>query len=390
MTPDARKKNDFGYSRLETYASETNIDGTLTRNLSGRKTDKNSVQSRDDLYESTVTVTSNIDSVDNSLFSLTEESSRGAGTQVALSASNDSLGLFNVSSGTPEAHIYLEFQNEQPTPAPDAVYAKVNKSQKQKQKGFQTRTDDIIVGGTEEGFEMVENKYTVTCTAELKPNNNEDETIVDETSLDMVSAMSFDDTIKAFENFKELEFGPETKAAEFSESQTERAENVITYQAPQITRKKTESVTTDNSQASSADSWFTVTGSGGNNVSTWSTSQTNTMVTTERQKNQQTNFTNVTVTTTTNTAEPSGFTLLNKGQHDDLEDELDKSVNALLFGIDVDTSEWAAIKDKGVNSDSDNDTFEVYTLQHGDSSELLRNMHFLSTLCSIIIIYTCT
>lgn len=358
MTPDSRKKNDFGYSRLETYASETNIDGTLTRNLSARKTDKNSskfVQSRDDLYESTVTVTSNIDSVDNSLFSLTEEAARGVSTQGALSASNDSLGLFNVSSGTPEAHIYLEFQNEQPTSTQDAVYAKVNKSQKEKQKSFQTSTDEVNIGETGEGFELKENKYTVTCTAELK--HNENGTKLTETCLDMEeSAMSFDDTIKAFENFKDLDFGSEEKSAEFSESQTERAENVIEYEPPKVTRRKTDDVTsTDNTQVTGTDTWFTVSGSGESSVSTCSTSQTKAVITTEQQKKQQAEVTHMTVTTTTNIANASNGAVFNV---DMLEDELDRSVNALLIGMDVDTAQWAAIKDK--SSDSDNDTFEVY------------------------------
>ncbi|XP_053386148.1 uncharacterized protein LOC123539409 isoform X3 [Mercenaria mercenaria] len=353
-------KNDFGYNRLESYSSETNIDGTLTRNLGGRKTGKNgskSAHSRDDLYESTITVTSTLDSVDNSLFSLTEESTQGACAQEALSASNDSLGLFNVSSGTPEGHIYLEFQNEQPAPSSDVVYAKVNKTQKQKQKKITSKSVDINVRESEDGFEMVDAKYTVTCTAELKDGNHSDDTMK-ETILDMSeSAMSFDDTIKAFENLADVDIEPEPKSAEFTESQTERAENVIEYQPAQLTRKKKDSKT-DRSETSVdiSNNLFTGTGSSGQKVNTWTSSVTNTQVT------QSTSVTNMTFTTSSSVSNDSTTvgTMLNKGL---LEDELDRSVNALLVGIDVDTAEWTAIKDKTVSSDSDNDTYEVQNLK---------------------------
>lgn len=359
ITPGS-KKNDFEYERLESYASETNIDGTLTRNLSGRKSGKSDeTQSHDNLYESSVTVTSSLvpDSVDNSLFSLTGEASQTACSQEVLSASNDSFSLFNISSGTPEGAIYLEFQNEQPESSPDVLYAKVNKSQKQKQKTFQDKAVDINVTQSEDGFEMVDTKYTVTCTAQLKDRVDSDDA-VEETILDMgESAMSLEDTIKAFENFADVRLESEPKSVDFTESQTERSENVIEYQPVQLTKRKagtrgdkSEPVTdvhvTDETQTLI-----------GETQNTLKSSQTRTVVTSsERQTSNQANVSSFTLTTIGTTSETNG-NVLDKNL---LEEELDKSVNALLVGIDVDTARWTAVKDKSVSSDSDSDVWEVY------------------------------
>lgn len=365
VTPGSRK-NDFAYERLESYSSESNIDKTLQHKLSGKKI-KTADYSCDDLYESTATVTSTLrsESVDNSLFSLTEESIRDTGTQKAQSVGNNSFSLFNISSSTTDGQIYVDSQNEQ-TPQPSAIYAKVNKSQKQKQDFFQNESQIAKFDNADAGFEMIENtEYTVTCTAQIKDGNQSveqgNETLVNI----METSMSFDDTIKAFEDFVDVSLDSESKSNDYNESQTERAENVIEYKPAQLTKNRKGGIATREGIATTReiDNIYTGTASDGQeiNVSTNSETKFNTAITQsiEDQFSERRNVTNIIIgsTSTSSNVDPTNGTMINRHT---LDDELDRSVNELLIGIDVDTAEWTTVKDRGhVFDEADNDIWEV-------------------------------
>lgn len=329
-------KGGFGYERLGSYSSETNIDSTISSGLVSKKNKKQTgkhEESRDDLYESTMTVTSELrsDSVDNSLFSLTEE-----GSSTGFGNSGDNFSLFNISNGTPDSRTYSDTHQS----TSDPTYAKVNKQQKSSTQTSSTHTTNVNDKNT---FEMVQTNYNVTCSAQLKEDSNATTTINVDIDPDITeSSMSLDDTLKAFESFGDSNF--------LDGTQIDRGEIVIEMQPDVITKRSA----SNTNAANGVSVEFATTG---NKSTTEQASTSSTSVTSwkmEQQMSQSNTVSDVQFTTTSNIVVD-----VTDGSSSLLDDELDRSVNALLTGMNVDTAEWAVIKDRRPSSDCDNDTWEV-------------------------------
>lgn len=400
VTPNFQQ-NKSGYQRLENSSSETNINTASTNRLIANTNHLN--ESSDNMYQSTTTVLSDVQSfsVDNSLYSLNEEAQSAESNYLDFNLYNQSETLpssipSNQSVSINSSALTLDSGfNGTETVHGDYVYAKVQKGQKntldkesaQRQNGKLTvNTEDWSNQrsgfiGTVQDFSPP-TVYTVTCTAELKDDCKAKEPAGKD-------AMSFDDTIKVFENFAmdtlehSDDFKDQTVAAPATNEngqQTDRSENVIEYSKHVITktaRKKpetgagnnyTSTVVTDSNTGTFCETSFTVLAE---------TPESGQLGTTGLQKDSFVNNSASTNTTGHWTVKSQSgandlgryeidLTLkatetLQKGSGNDaaseketavdLESELNDSMKQLLMGINIDTNRWTELnKSAGENN----------------------------------------
>ena len=357
-----------GYERMNMYSSENGIAessfSTLpssTRHTSRTTNHQTMDLSHDNLYESTVTITSSVrsESMETNLETVEDEANRIGDSAKNLDLLMASLEDFNKTMSLQQR------SDDEVITSPQAgndVYAKVIK--------VRSSTDDEMKRKEERALES--QSYTVTCTAELKDKTRNSLSASPKSSssssssssqsssrssrspspVNMETTLSFDDTLKHFENFvvKIDDVTEPERGLDFDDRQTDRGEQVIKEDKPSFTRKQTGNVQQ------------------GTNVTSRAVKTTTAHKLTINVSNGNSGAT----TTTGFTDDPESSikeTKLSRESFNgrNLDAELNQSIHALLSGINVETSEWSAIKDATrihatATTSTDDTIYEVFSM----------------------------
>ncbi|XP_052814372.1 uncharacterized protein LOC128241470 isoform X5 [Mya arenaria] len=327
-----------GYQRLENSSSETNVN-TFKSETSRTATTTHIDHSRDDLFESTTTIISNVrsDSMDTGLF---DGSSNSQSEGLMLDLSFDDI-MKDVQSG--------HFGGGREETSIDNLYAKVNKNSKS-QKSVESSQSFEMDDFTSSTMSKSSGGYAVTCTAQLKDENKSnqqfDSSASSKSSQKQVLS-GVDGNIVG--DFVVVDYGNENnrsgRSSPFIGQQTDRSENIIVHQPETFTRKT--SVPSGNSgltQSSSQSSTVHVLDETTGQSSTHGSSTINIIVTGDKSG--------------------SGVSMTGSGR--DLDAELNASVHNLLTGINVDAGRWEdaqSLTSVGSTGSDDTDVYQVQNLK---------------------------
>ena len=342
------------YSRLDNCSSETSINSPSTHALTNRK-----AQSHDNMYESTTTMTSDVLSVDNSLYSLNEETTRTS------EARYQDQYHYNKAQSLDSMHTIDSGISGHDTSNGDYLYAKVNRNRQNTTANQSSRNNTDVemtdwLSRQQKDEELSHDVYTVTCTAELKNDGMTRE----QTNVESFQNISFDDTIKEFENFAIDDSLTETVVAMVTEGnhehETDRAENSLIRHSPDTftkstTYKRSEQTVIGSPSQEVCETSFTVAydNSHHGNIErkTQHVGDTTNAVTThtwmktvqETSKVNQSVDIDINSWTMEQTEPKPEISASSMFTGPDLEAELNDSMKELLTGISMDTEKWTSL-----------------------------------------------